>query len=115
MAASAAETRKKRMKSKSYGDVVISQLDNLRKNDELCDFTVKAEGKAIRVSRAVARLCTLKILWFALFSRGLIFTHFHFKSIRGILKFAHFEPLCQSVASSRMVLPRPGCRPTTIH
>ena len=36
---------------------------------------------------------TLCVLWFGLdlFSRGLIFTHFHLKTIRGILKFTHFS------------------------
>ena len=48
MAADARKTTK--MKSKSYGDVIINNFDNLRKNDELCDFTVSAQGKSIRVS-----------------------------------------------------------------
>ena len=33
----------------------------------------------------------VKILWIALFSRGSIFAHIYFKTIRGILKFAHLE------------------------
>ena len=31
------------------------------------------------------------ILWFALFSRGLFFMHFHFKTIRSLLKFTHID------------------------
>ena len=34
---------------------------------------------------------TCLLLWFGLFTRGLILTHFHFKTIRSILKFANFE------------------------
>ncbi len=49
MAASAAESRASRMKSKSYSDVVIGTFNELRQNDELCDFTVCAGGKSIRV------------------------------------------------------------------
>ena len=36
-------------------------------------------------------MLTFCILWISLFSRGSIFAHFHFKTIRGILKFAHLE------------------------
>ena len=32
----------------------------------------------------------IRLLWNGLFSRGLIFMHFHFKIIHGILKFMHF-------------------------
>ena len=49
MAASAAETRKSKMKSASYGDTVIETFKELKQNDELCDFTVSAEGKSIKV------------------------------------------------------------------
>ena len=41
--------KKQRMKSKSYGDAVIVSLGNLKKSDELCDFTVSAGGKFIKV------------------------------------------------------------------
>ena len=57
MAASAADTRKKRMKSAAYGDVVIGQFDDLRHNDQLCDFTVKAGGKSIRVTHSIVTQC----------------------------------------------------------
>ena len=36
--------------SNSYGSEVISRLHDLQQNDELCDFTVTAEGKSVRVS-----------------------------------------------------------------
>ncbi len=49
MAASAAESRVAKMKSKSYSDVVIGTFKELRQNDELCDFTVCAGGKSIQV------------------------------------------------------------------
>ena len=49
MAASAAETRKSKMKSASYGDVVIETFKELKQNDELCDYTVSSEGKSIKV------------------------------------------------------------------
>lgn len=49
MAAAADIAGKTRMKSASYGDVIVDQFNSLRKNDELCDFTVSAQGKSIRV------------------------------------------------------------------
>ena len=33
----------------------------------------------------------IDLLWIGLFSHGIIFMHFHFKTIRGILKFTHLE------------------------
>jgi hypothetical protein len=39
-----------RMVSKSYGSEVLSRLRSLQQCDMLCDFTVCAEGKSLRVS-----------------------------------------------------------------
>ena len=41
--------KKQRMKSQSYGESVIASLRNLKRSDELCDFTVSAGGKYIKV------------------------------------------------------------------
>jgi len=39
-----------RLVSKLYGDEVLCALRSLQQNDMLCDFTVTAEGKSLRVS-----------------------------------------------------------------
>jgi len=39
-----------RLVSKLYGDEVLCSLRSLQQNDMLCDFTVTAEGKSLRVS-----------------------------------------------------------------
>ena len=49
MAASATETKKRKMKSRCYGDDMIKSMSQLRENDELCDFTVSAEGQSFKV------------------------------------------------------------------
>ena len=41
------------MKSASYGDAVVKSLHTLQKEDELCDFTIAAEGKSFRVNFCV--------------------------------------------------------------
>ena len=47
---SSVELRRRCMKSPTYGQSLVLSLDQLRKNDELCDFTVSAEGKSIKVN-----------------------------------------------------------------
>ena len=39
-----------RLVSKHYGDETLCALRSLQQNDMLCDFTVAAEGKSLRVS-----------------------------------------------------------------
>ena len=48
--AAAADNKRTRMKSASYGNEVIASLNRLKHGDELCDFTVLAGGKSIKVS-----------------------------------------------------------------
>jgi len=43
-------TSQSRLVSKRYGDEMLSALRTLQQNDMLCDFTVAAEGKSLRVS-----------------------------------------------------------------
>ena len=44
------DRRKVLMKSASYGDAVVESLSGLQKGDDLCDFTIAAQGKSFRVS-----------------------------------------------------------------
>ena len=62
---------------------VFSNLGNSQKS-LLCEL-ITIDG-LVRLKSCIG---SVQILWIGLFSRGLIFTHFHF--IRGILKFAHYE------------------------
>ena len=43
------DTKCRCMKFLSYGQNLVQSLDTLRKNDELCDFTVSAGGKSFKV------------------------------------------------------------------
>lgn len=47
--ASSMDLKKTKMKSSTHGNEVLRSLGKLRCNDELCDFTVLADGKALRV------------------------------------------------------------------
>ena len=38
-----------KMKSSCHGNQVLENLGNLRKSDDLCDFTVAADGLSIKV------------------------------------------------------------------
>lgn len=40
-----------KLESKSYGEEVIGKLRHLQESDELCDFTITADGRSFRVSR----------------------------------------------------------------
>lgn len=53
MAAQAADLQKTHMKAKCYGDEVIKCFNNMRKNDEFCDFTVSAEGRSIKTHKVL--------------------------------------------------------------
>ena len=59
MMAQAADMRRTSMRSSDYGNIIVNTLNSLRKNDELCDFTVSAEGKSIRVSDQCLRIWSL--------------------------------------------------------
>jgi len=50
MPASIGDNRRKNMTSQTYTNTVISSLNLLRENDELCDFTICAQGKSFRVN-----------------------------------------------------------------
>lgn len=48
----ATPSSRSRLVSKLYGDEVLCALRSLQQNDMLCDFTVTADGKSLRVCSA---------------------------------------------------------------
>jgi len=57
-----ASTSQSRLVSKHYGDETLCALRSLQQNDMLCDFTVAAEGKSVRVSvdESLPRHCAVR-------------------------------------------------------
>ena len=71
------------MKSASYGDAVVKSLHTLQKEDELCDFTIAAEGKSFRVIFCFEfnfRACIMFSTWLCCFL---------FSSLRRKLSFSY--------------------------